>query len=219
MQSKSDTKIIFGDTALRRRHLPHLERQGATYFITWRLADTIPRELLDSLQFQERALSGRAGDANNNPEKRKIASDERKRIFARFDRYLDSGNTGPKWLTDLRMAGIVKRVILEQEDRATIDCFSIMPNRVHLLLSPIAPHTPRDVMKRIKQITAFHCLKISGSKAPFWEDENYDHILREGEWTRILFYIIQNPVAAGLCKNWRDWLWTYLAEEFPGLPE
>jgi putative transposase len=212
-------KVIHGDTEFRRRNLPHLERPGADYFVTWRLADTIPRELLESLQFRVDALSGRASNSINDDERRRQASDERKRIFARFDRYLDEGNTGPKWLADPRMAEIVMRVILEQTDRAHIDCFTVMPNHVHLLCHPIAPHPLREVMKRIKQITAYHCLKLSDSHSPFWQDENHDHILRDGEWTRVVRYIIQNPVVAGLCKHWKDWPYTFLAEEIPGLIE
>ena len=212
-------KIIYGDTELRQRNLPHLERSGASYFITWRLAGTIPSELLETLRFQTQALRGRAQDVTNNPEKRQQASDEHKRLFAQFERHLDSGSTGPKWLTDPRMAEIVCDVIKDQTAFASIDCFTVMSNHVHILFTPIDPHTAREVLKRIKQITAFHCLKISHSIAPFWEGENYDHIVREGEWDRILIYIIQNPVAAGLCKHWRDWPYTYLAEEFPGLPE
>jgi putative transposase len=212
-------KIIYGDTELRQRNLPHLERPGASYFITWRLAGTIPSELLESLRFQTQALHGRSKDTTNNSEKRKQAADERKRIFEQFDRHLDSESTGPKWLTDPCMADIVCNVIKDQTAFASIDCFTVMSNHVHLLFTPIDPHTARDVLKRIKQITAFHCLKISHSIAPFWEGENYDHIVRENEWARILIYIIQNPVAAGLCKHWRDWPYTYLAEEFPGLPE
>ncbi len=212
-------KIIHGDTELRRRNLPHLERRGASYFITWRLAGTIPTELLDKLRFQTRALAGRAEDSRNDSKKREQAAAEHKRLFAQFDRFLDAGNTGPKFLADPRMAEIVLNVVKDQTSIASIDCFTVMPNHAHILFTPIAPHTARDVMKRIKQISAYRCLKIDRSASPFWEEENYDHIVREGEWARILIYILQNPVVAGLCKHWRDWPWTYLAEEFPGLPE
>lgn len=30
-----------------RRRLPHREQAGRTYFITWRLADSVPGELID----------------------------------------------------------------------------------------------------------------------------------------------------------------------------
>src|SRR5437762_149680 len=36
-----------GDIKIARRHLPHWEQEGATYFVTFRLADSIPNTLLD----------------------------------------------------------------------------------------------------------------------------------------------------------------------------
>jgi REP element-mobilizing transposase RayT len=185
-------KIINGDTELRRRNLPHLERRGASYFVTWRLFGTLPSEILQVFKVRD---------------------------FKKYDAYLDSDRSGDRWLKQAECASIVKDVILDQHDRAFIDCFTIMPNHVHLLFEPHDETTLRAIMKRIKQISSFKCLKITGSSPPFWEEENYDHILRENERARVISYIIRNPVEAGLCKKWKDWPYTYLSEEFAGIDE
>ena len=39
----------------RRRNLPHLEQDGATYFVTFRLADAIPVERLAELESERTA--------------------------------------------------------------------------------------------------------------------------------------------------------------------
>ncbi len=212
-------KIIHGDTELRRRHLPHLERRGAEYFVTWRLYGTIPEEVLESMRLKAQSLEARAQSATQPPDEQERAARERKRLFALLDHYLDSASTGNDWLKNPDCLETVKQTILDQSDRASIDCFTIMPNHVHLLFLPIPPDTLRSVMKRIKQITAYHCLLLTNTTPPFWEEENYDHIPREGERPRITSYIIRNPVVAGLCNGWKDWSGTYLAEEFDGIDE
>ncbi|OAI41588.1 hypothetical protein AYO40_02955 [Planctomycetaceae bacterium SCGC AG-212-D15] len=43
----------------------------------------------------------------------------------------------------------------------------------------------------------------------FWQDESYDHWVRdEEEMHRIIVYIENNPVAAGLCARPEDWPWS-----------
>ncbi len=64
-------------------------------------------------------------------------------------------------------------------------------------------------------------IDCSGAEGAFWQHESYDHVIRNGpELGRIVRYILDNPVAAGLCKNWEDWPWTYvkagILEMFPG---
>jgi REP element-mobilizing transposase RayT len=49
-----------------------------------------------------------------------------------------------------------------------------------------------------------------GRSGPFWQHENYDHVIRdEGELERIIQYVIYNPVKAGLTDDWKQWKWTY----------
>ena len=49
-------------------------------------------------------------------------------------------------------------------------------------------------------------------KGAFWQHESYDHVVRnEKEFERILAYIVNNPVKAGLVADWQDWPYTYMA--------
>jgi putative transposase len=44
----------------------------------------------------------------------------------------------------------------------------------------------------------------------FWQHENYDHVVRsEAELSRIIQYVVNNPVQAGLAEKPKDWKWTY----------
>ena len=46
-----------------------------------------------------------------------------------------------------------------------------------------------------------------------WQEESYDHVVRDGkELDRTIWYLLNNPVAAGLVKDWREWRWSYVKE-------
>jgi len=67
--------------------------------------------------------------------------------------------------------------------------------------------------KSLKGITAKRAntmLALTGS--PFWQDESYDHLVRDGEFERIRRYIEWNPVKAGLAANPEAFSWCSAAK-------
>jgi len=70
-------------------------------------------------------------------------------------------------------------------------------------------------MQSLKRYTAAKANKILVRRGPFWQHENYDHIVRnEHELERIIVYVLNNPVKAGLVKNRDDWKWNYCRSHF-----
>jgi putative DNA methylase len=53
-------------------------------------------------------------------------------------------------------------------------------------------------------------LRIMGrTGSPFWQDESYDHWVRgPEELAKIVRYIEENPVAAGLVSRGENWRWS-----------
>src|SRR4051812_24238427 len=69
-----------------RGYLPHVKREGAAYFITFRLADSLPQSVL--LQFQQqRAQALREMAAKDSMSREEIERDYRRKL----ERYLDKG--------------------------------------------------------------------------------------------------------------------------------
>ncbi len=69
-------------------------------------------------------------------------------------------------------------------------------------------------MRLIKGRSARSANRILQRSGRFWQDESYDHFVRdEHELENIIRYILYNPVVAGLAKNWQDWPFTYLSQE------
>lgn len=202
------------------RNLPHYHPEGFPLFITFRLAGSLPLNVLAQLRAQ-REVELRSLKSN--------ASDERNRIeqkhFAYYDDWLDRYTSSPRWLQVDSVAQIVADEIHNLDgDQYKLMAYCIMPNHVHMLIQPLvteqthqgrsARYPVTDALRLLKGRTARACnleLKRNGG---FWQHESYDHVVRdeqELEWT--ILYILNNPVKAGLVKEWKSWRFTYLSPD------
>ena len=78
-------------------------------------------------------------------------------------------------------------------------------------------HTVTNILENLKWYTALKANRLLERKGSFWQHESYDHVIRDDkELERTIEYVLMNPVKAGLCKDWRDWKWSYVKEGFVG---
>nr|MBP6826943.1 transposase [Saprospiraceae bacterium] len=144
---------------------------------------------------------------------KKKAYEERKRYFGHFDAFLDRNLNEPYWLQQPEIAQINADALhFYHQKMYKLYAFCIMSNHIHVLFEAL-PEAPalEVVMRRLKRYTALQCNRALGWEGHFWEAESYDHIVRQDEFDRILAYILNNPVKAGLATNWQAWPWTYCA--------
>ena len=93
--------------------------------------------------------------------------------------------------------------------------FCIMPNHVHLIITPLEKeggifYNLTEILHSLKRHTARQSNLILNQSGAFWQDESYDHILRdEAELERTIKYVLYNPVKANLVKEQQDWKWSY----------
>jgi hypothetical protein len=124
----------FGEIKIRDRgRLPHWEKDGATYFITFRLADSLPHSVLEQIEFEKKNILSTASQLG-----RDLSADERKRIAylssARIERYLDRGS-GACHLRDPEVAKVVRGTLCHfDEKRYRLFAWCIMPNHVHVVV-------------------------------------------------------------------------------------
>jgi REP element-mobilizing transposase RayT len=203
-----------------RGALPHLKREGATYFVTFRLAGTLPREVLLQLKREREAMLEEAL-AHNRP----LTWHEQKELFdwyaQRVDKYLDAGH-GDCWLRRPEVAGLVATALRYFDgQRYDLHAWVVMPNHVHTVVHPTPPHTLSAILKSWKTYTAVHANRLlHRAGRPFWQSESYDHCCRDDEdRTRCCVYTSMNPVTAGLCACPEDWLWSHAhVGQTSGLP-
>jgi REP element-mobilizing transposase RayT len=204
-----------------RGYLPHLELPEATYFVTFRLAGTLPKKVVDELK-KERQFTVEITKKQN----RELTPREESRLkylrSTNIQQYLDKG-IGDCWLRKSEIATIVKESIHYFDGSRYIShAYCIMPNHLHWLLTSIdqSNSSSREnsrlipIMHSIKSYTAHQANKLLNREGRFWSKEYYDHLVRSSEeFGRLLFYIIENPVKAGLCKKWNEWPWTICSEK------
>ncbi len=198
-----------------RRKLPHMQPKGATLFVTFRLAGSLPVTIIEQLQ------------ADHEAEKLAATSDEgrylaARRYFGRFDDQLDR-STGPHYLQQPALANLVANSLHYRDQRVyQLDAFTIMSTHVHVMFTPLQEganpsgtpkhHKLSKIMQSLKRHTAYECNRLLGRQGTFWQAESYDHIVRDtAEWQRIIRYILYNPVKAGLISEWQKWPYTYYA--------
>ncbi|MGH9835554.1 MAG: transposase [Blastocatellia bacterium] len=66
------------------------------------------------------------------------------------------------------------------------------------------------IMHSLKSWTAVQCNLALNRRGQFWQHESFDHVIRnQTEWERVVNYVVNNPVKAGLVEKWQDWKWSY----------
>lgn len=199
------------------RNLPHFQPQGRIFFITFRLHGSIPQAYLKEWHEQKELESKQLDQIKGQDERESIKYTNWKRQFGRFDDFLNQAKYGPTWLAKPEIAKIVSDAIHYYDgQKYRLDAFCIMSNHVHIVQEPleIEPnefHSLASIIHSVKSFTSNKCNQfLDQTGAKFWQAENYDHVIRnEGEWHRIMNYVLMNPVKAGLVNDWRNWPWTY----------
>src|SRR5437899_7569765 len=84
-----------------QRHLPHYQPPSATYFVTFRLANSVPADVIRRLREE------RIADLRLVGQDHILSYKIEKQYFAKYDKYLDQGASGPQWLREGKIAKIV----------------------------------------------------------------------------------------------------------------
>lgn len=164
-----------------RRNLPHWQPEGADYFITFRLAGSLPKQAVIDLRRRkeqwEKMLEKQEPDSRTpgcQPRRQQDLQDRiQQKIFQTYEQHLDTGKAGPHWLKQPDIGRIV-----EEAEKGK------------------APVT--KILMSLKRYTACECKKILNRTGAFWQPESYDHLIRnQDELERIIAYSLNNPVKAG----------------------
>jgi REP element-mobilizing transposase RayT len=74
-----------------------------------------------------------------------------------------------------------------------------MPSHVHLLVIPETGHSPKDILHSWKSFTANALNRADGRTGPVWQEESFDHIVRNYRQLKAIeVYIDENPTKANL---------------------
>jgi len=189
---------------LHRRHLPHWRQEGASYFVTFRLADSLPQikieELKHMTQQKRRELDIQQTEGT-------LSEGENQGALARFsfektEQLLDQG-LGDCVLCDNDSRTIlVDTLHMAKGQQYELGSYVIMPNHVHLILRPSPGFELSKILQTQKRISSFKINKSIEKQGTLWQSESYDRMIRNaGHLWRCLQYIGKNPRKAKLRKN------------------
>lgn len=181
-----------------RRNLPHRTQEGCTYFLTWRQADCVPAEVLETLKTERLHWL----NAHPQPWDATTQRDYDVRFVRRIERWADKGY-GSCALSSSDMRHIVVQALHHFDgQRYSLDSFVVMPNHVHVLAAPLPGYSLSKVLHSWKSFTAHVINKRLGQEGPFWMDETFNHAVRSrAQMERFRRYIADNPLRAGLPSN------------------
>ncbi len=217
-----------------RGYLPHYDGSGLTQFITFRLADSVPRTVITGWKAE---LDWEEGLDTTSPQA--IA------LRRRIAEYEDAGH-GACHLRDPRIAELVQNALFHFDGtRYRLLAWCLMPNHVHVLIRMGAgnapgnagilpartpphsggqdtrdpggdadmPHHPlSSILHSWKSFTASQATKIlrlAPGSGPFWMPDTFDRFIRdEAHHNATVRYLHENPVKAGLCLRCEDWQWS-----------
>jgi len=205
-----------------RRNLPHLHPPQGTFFLTFCLMRAMPREKMLKLR-SEMKIDLKVSEikaASGNLALMKINIE--KIYFDRLDTLMAQSKTNA-WLENRQLAEIISEKMKEFDGkRYRLLSYCIMPNHVHMLIEQEETYTDHGehqdylstTLNLLKGSTARFCNIALHRTGPFWQDESYDHLVRDGrELFNICQYIINNPVKAGFVNEWHEWPFVFLSEK------
>jgi REP element-mobilizing transposase RayT len=91
--------------------------------------------------------------------------------------------------------------------------YTVMPDHVHAILKPAAEEGQSEplarIMQSIKSWLARRINEAAGRSGRVWQEETYDHMLRNTEdYVEKARYIYENAMRRGLVRDPADWpLW------------
>jgi REP element-mobilizing transposase RayT len=167
-----------------RGYLPHFDSPQTIQFVTFRLADSLPKAVADGLRHRE---------------------DDVHRVERELDDCL-----GACWLRRPEIATLVQDVLLHFDgQRYRLLAWCLMPNHVHVVIEVPDGRSLSDIVRSWKTFTARLANIQLGRAGPFWHADYFDRYMRNEEHLlQTIEYVENNPVKAGLAGLPSDWMWS-----------
>ena len=126
--------------------------------------------------------------------------------------------TRDRWVLPTIVRGLVLSCcIYDHEKKCHVHAAVVMPDHVHLLLTPMLNEDKREIYSlaeligAIKGASSHGINRQLGRSGHVWQEESFDHVLRRAEaLDEKMTYMLENSVRAGIVRSARKykWLWT-----------
>jgi len=186
------------ETLKRNRRLPHWQQVGCTYFITYRLADSIP------VTEQQLWRDERNRWLKRNPEPWTMRQQRiyYRRFVERIQNLMDLGYGRCELRAPICSRIVEDSICYFDGKRYDLGDYVIMPNHVHSLVRPYDDVCLSTLLQGWKGFSARQINSALNRSGTLWLDESFDHIVRSAEQLEYLRkYIQENPSRAALSEG------------------
>jgi type I restriction enzyme R subunit len=164
----------YAQTHVTAANLPHWRQDGVLYFVTFRLADSLPTEKIHSMRLEWETWL-HSHPKPHTPQQEKEYWD---RFGSRTHHWLDSGH-GACLLAKPGIRHIMEDALRHFDgERYDVGRFVVAPNHVHVLVRPLNGHQLSMILQSWKSFTAKRINDALGRSGQVWQKESYDHIVR-----------------------------------------
>ena len=166
----------------KRSGLPHYDSDLVYQFITFRLHDSVPYNIIENWKAE---LSIIKKEDNESEEYQEL----QRKIF----KYEDKGY-GSCYLKFPIIYQLVESTFMRfNHVKYELISWVIMPNHVHLLIRQLNGYSIGEIVQSWKVYTAKMANKILNRQGKFWMNDYYDRYIRnESHYYRVLEYIDNN---------------------------
>lgn len=178
-------------------NLPHWRQECVTYFVTFRLADSIPKAKLDLWMREREDWVAR----HPPPHDRQTRQEYDRRFVERFQRWLDAGYGACVLRQPTIRNIVVEAIAFFDNTRYHLREWTVMPNHIHAVVTPEPGQELSSIVHSWKSYSATKINTLLKRHGQLWQKESFDHIVRgPDQLERIERYIHDNPV--GLQADW-----------------
>jgi REP element-mobilizing transposase RayT len=176
-----------------RGYQPHFDLEHRSQFLTWRLGDALPVDVLRQLEAEFKDES-------------KLT--RRQSLSRAIEQYADKGY-GECHLADPRASRIMQEILFEHQSKLfDLHAWVVMPNHVHVLLTPNGCKL-RTIANQLKGESARRINELLGRTGRLWQVDYHDRYIRSTEhFIGATHYAEWNPVKAGLISDPKLWHWS-----------
>ncbi len=159
----------------QRAGLPHCDIPGAPVHVTFRAGDSVPLEVIRGWQYE----------LQHRPQ-----AESARVLRRRVDKYLDKG-VGSCPLRLESSARLVETALLHfNREKYDLHAWVVMPNHVHVLLTPAEGHPLYRTVQSWKSFTS----RRFGGQGQLWQPDFFDRQIRsEHHMARTMMYIEFQP--------------------------
>jgi putative transposase len=188
----------YRDDRLSRKtlnRLPHWQQVRAVYFVTFRLADSLPPHL--SKNWHEDRDTWLL--LNPKPWTGDQEREYHERFSLRMERLLDAGHGACLFRDPANALWVVDALSFKEGDAYHLHAWVVMPNHVHVLMSLADGSKLEKVIAAWKRWSTNQIQQTLETSGGIWQKDYFDRMIRDhAHFQRVIRYIRNNPVKAGL---------------------